>query len=341
MPVAVWAASTAYSVGDVRVSTSIGSTGLSYRCTTAGTSGSSEPDWPRSVGGTANDGSVVWTAISSVYDNLATINPFAVIELFELELMQALHYAPWTANTAHTLSPVISRRATANQASGLVFQVTTAGTTGSSEPSWPGFEGQTVTDGSVVWTAKRPIFRFHNGTASNDYIDIEFGDKVYQALPIEAEGFEYGSGGGSLPRPTLRVSNAFGLFTSYLIDVNSVTTGNDLTGAKVTRIRTLARFLNYRSFGTEEYIEAADGTDLVMENNVTIQLEEKQDPSNPDDTQRFPDEVYFIDRKVIENRQVCEFELASVFDLQGIRIPKRQCLPADFPGIGTFHGSIA
>ena len=161
-------------------------------------------------------------------------------------------------------------------------------------------------------------------------------------MPIQAEGFEYRGGAkGSLPRPTMRVSNLFNTITAILNEVNITTAGNDLAGAKLTRIRTLARFLNYRSFGTEEYIEAADGTDLVMENNVTIQLEEKQDPSNPDDTQRFPDEVYFIDRKVIENRQVCEFELASVFDLQGIRIPKRQCLPADFPGIGTFHGSIA
>ncbi len=338
MPVAIWAATTAYSVGDVRVSTEFGSAGFSYRCTTAGTSGSSEPDWAKTIGGTTPDGNVVWTSISSVYDNIATINPFAVIELFEIEFVQLLHYNAWTAATAHTLSPVVNRRATVNQASGLVFEATTAGTTGSSEPSWPTVEGQTVTDGSVVWTAKKPIFRFHNGTSSNDYVDIKFGQKTYQALPIQAEGFEYGVGtSGSLPRPTLRVSNAFGMFTSYLIDVNSVTTGNDLTGAKVTRIRTLARFLEFYNFGTEEYIEAADGVDLVMEDNVTIQLEEKQDPSYPDDSQRFPDEVFYIDRKVMENREVCEFELASVFDLVGVRIPKRQCLPADFPGIGTFH----
>lgn len=32
------------------------------------------------------------------------------------------------------------------------FYVTTAGTTGSTEPSWPTTEGQTVSDGTVVWT---------------------------------------------------------------------------------------------------------------------------------------------------------------------------------------------
>ncbi len=338
MPVAVWAASTAYSVGDIRVSVEFGSTGLSYRCTTAGTSSSSEPEWPQNVGGTANDGSVVWTAISSVHDDLTGINPFAIVELFEMELTQALHYSPWKASTSYGLSPVIKRRATTNQSSGLIFQATTAGTTGSSEPSWPSVAGQTISDGSVVWTAVKPVFYFHSGTSSNDYADVKFGGNTYQALPIEGDGFEYKAGGqGGLPRPTLRVSNAFGLFTTYLIDVNAVTTGNDLTGAKITRVRTLARFLEYESFGTEEYIEAADGSALIMEDGVSVQLEEKQDPSNPDATQRFPDEIYFIDRKVMENRELIEFELCSAFDLAGVRIPKRQCLPVDFPGIGSFH----
>ena len=45
----------------------------------------------------------------------------------------------------------------------------------------------------------------------------------------------------------------------------------------------------------------------------------------------------FVDRKVTENKDVVEFELCSALDLAGVRIPKRQCLPQDFPGIGTFH----
>jgi phage-related protein len=47
--------------------------------------------------------------------------------------------------------------------------------------------------------------------------------------------------------------------------------------------------------------------------------------------------VYFISRKSSENRQLVEFELAASFDLDGVRIPKRQILPADFPGIGSFY----
>ena len=49
-----------------------------------------------------------------------------------------------------------------------------------------------------------------------------------------------------------------------------------------------------------------------------------------------PLEVFFIDRKAAENRSSVEFELAASFDLQGVRLPKRQILPQDFPGIGSF-----
>lgn len=50
----VWAAASAYSLGDLVV----GATGV-YECTTAGTSGATEPTWPTS--GTVTDGTVVWT----------------------------------------------------------------------------------------------------------------------------------------------------------------------------------------------------------------------------------------------------------------------------------------
>ena len=51
----------------------------------------------------------------------------------------------------------------------------------------------------------------------------------------------------------------------------------------------------------------------------------------------FPKEIYYIDRKTVENRQVVEFELSANFDLDGVRLPKRQVLPGDFPGVGSFY----
>lgn len=55
---AAWVASTAYVVGDIVRPTV--NNGYFYKCTTAGTSGSSEPTWGTTVGGTTSD-TAVWT----------------------------------------------------------------------------------------------------------------------------------------------------------------------------------------------------------------------------------------------------------------------------------------
>jgi len=182
------------------------------------------------------------------------------------------------------------------------------------------------------------VYRWHSGASSNDNADITFGGNAYLRLPIEADGFEYSAGqNSSLPRPTLRVSNLFGTVTSILLEVNETTVGNDLTGAKLTRIRTLARYIDAGNFGANDILATADDLELQLEDGEGIQVENIANPfGTPDSTQRFPDEIYYVDRKSLENRDVVEFELASVFDLAGVKLPKRQVLPSDFPGVGTF-----
>ena len=154
------------------------------------------------------------------------------------------------------------------------------------------------------------IYRFHNGSSLKDNGEIVWAGNTYQRFPIKAEGFAFRQ--GQLPRPTLTVSNALGTITAILLSVNTTTTGNDLTGATVTRIRTLARFL--------------DAVNFPGDINPY---------GTPDNTAEFPQEIYKIDRKSAENREVVQFELASVFDLAGIRAPNRQCTRAEFPSIGT------
>ena len=146
------------------------------------------------------------------------------------------------------------------------------------------------------------IYRFHAGSNMNANGELVWNSNNYQRFPIEVEGFEY-TGTGSLPRPKIKVSNILGTVTAILASVNAANSGNDLTGATLTRIRTMARYIDGANFtgGTNPY-----GT--------------------PDPTAEFPREIYKVARKSSENRQIVEFELAAAFDLVGVRAPKRQCI---------------
>ena len=156
------------------------------------------------------------------------------------------------------------------------------------------------------------IYRFHAGSNLNANGEIVWAGKSYMRFPVIAEGFAFQR--GQLPRPKLSVSNATGLMSSILESVNLVTVGNDLTGATVTRIRTMARFL--------------DAVNFPGNSNPL---------GTPDPTAEFKREIYTVDRKATENREIVEFELAAVFDLAGVRAPKRQCTRSLFPSIGTFN----
>ena len=244
--------------------------------------------------------------------------------------------SPWTAGATKSTGNIVCPT---NGVAGMFFRVTTAGTTGSSEPSWTNIIGESVYDNNIVYEAFSSIFddlskinptsvielftltlktalhgantvyRFHSGTNQVNQ-NIVWAGNSYTRFPIVAEGFAFQR--GQLPRPKLTVSNALGTISAILQSVNTTTAGNDLTGATVTRIRTLARFIDNGNFtGNNPF-----GT--------------------PDPNAEFPREIYSVDRKSAENREVVEFELAAVFDLAGIRVPKRQCTRDLFPAIGTF-----
>ena len=156
------------------------------------------------------------------------------------------------------------------------------------------------------------IYRFHAGSNLNANGEIIFAGNSYLRFPIEATGFAYQR--GQLPRPKVTISNATGLISSILVSVNQVTAGNDLTGATFTRIRTMARFL--------------DAVNFPGNSNPL---------GTPDPTAEFKRQIFIVDRKSAENREVVEFELAASTDMAGVRAPKRQCTRALFPSIGTFN----
>jgi len=144
------------------------------------------------------------------------------------------------------------------------------------------------------------IWRFHNGTSTNNSGEVVWNGNTYMRYPVECEGFEY-TGKGTLPQPKLRISNIMGTVTALLLTANATTPGNDLIGAKLTRIRTLAKYLDAANFPGDV--------------NPTA-----------DPTVEFPREVYFLSQKSAENRDVVEFTCSASFDLQGVNAPKRQCI---------------
>lgn len=137
------------------------------------------------------------------------------------------------------------------------------------------------------------VLYFHPGR-NQLMADIVWNGQAYVAFPIQAEGFE-ASGNGKMPRPVVRVANVTGLISAVLRDMD------DLIGCKVTRRRTLGKYL--------------DAVNFPGGVNPTA-----------DPTQEFPREVWFIDRKSVESRMVIEFELAAAWDCQGVLLPRRQAI---------------
>jgi len=298
------------------------------------------------------------------------------------------------------------------------------------------------------------IYRFHSGANMNANGEVIWAGNSYLRFPIECTGFEFGSR-GTLPRPTITVSNILGTITAIMQDINTTTVGNDLNGAKFIRIRTLARFLDAANFApvttssttTTTIADPADaetvtytvtvqnvgGVNIFLLNGVnnpvitmkrgSTYIFDQSDSSNsghplrikqnsgasystgvtvagtqgsagssvtfqppypdapsdlryyctvhgnamgntitmndpntttsnvttstttqanpfgtPDPTAEFPREIFFLDRKVTENRNVVTWEAQSALDLINVKLPKRIATRDIFPAIGAFVG---
>ena len=86
-----------------------------------------------------------------------------------------------------------------------------------------------------------------------------------------------------------------------------------LIHTKFIRIRTLAEFLDAGNFENDKNIF---GT--------------------PDPNQELPQEIYFLNKKLFENRSVVSYEMVSALDLVNVKLPKRIVTRKDFPGVGGF-----
>ena len=148
------------------------------------------------------------------------------------------------------------------------------------------------------------VFRFHPGvnTLGNDVV---WQGNTYTRWPMIATGYEL-SGKGVLPRPNIRVANIDGTISQLCKEYA------DMVGAKITRLRTLAKYLD------------------------AVNFEGGVNPS-ADPEASYPNEVYFINRKVDQNRVFIAFELTAAWDVTGVQLPRGQIVQNSCPWL--YRGS--
>ncbi len=127
------------------------------------------------------------------------------------------------------------------------------------------------------------IFYFTN-QLKEDGTKVQWKGNIYEPLPIISAGYDKNTN-GQIAQPTLTVANVLGTFTQV------VASYDDLVGAKVTRRRTLQKYL--------------DGE------------------SQADPLQEFPVDIFYIERKTQETALTITWQLSSILDLEGVRLPRR------------------
>jgi len=137
------------------------------------------------------------------------------------------------------------------------------------------------------------FFRFCNWVQT-DGSSLSYAGITYQPIPVALKGMEV-KGDGTPPNPSVTVSNIGLDFTALAND------WNDLIGAKFIRRRVLRRHLD--------------------------------DGSNPNSSEHWPDEIWFIEQKSEEDKITVTFQLASAFDLDGVALPRRRALRSTCPWI--------
>jgi len=117
-----------------------------------------------------------------------------------------------------------------------------------------------------------------------DGTKVQWKGNVYEPFSIISAGYDRNTN-GQIARPTLTVANVLGTFTQV------VRSFDDLVGGKITRRRTLQKYL--------------DGSPQA------------------DTLQEFPIDIFYIERKTQETAASITWQLSSVLDLEGVKLPRR------------------
>ena len=177
---------------------------------------------------------------------------------------------------------------------------------------------------------KENILRFHNNIkVFNSYIIWQ--GKTFFPAPIIAEGFEITSR-GVLPSPTLSLTSQTEEGIEALSIIRRVIRKyGDIVGAKVTRIRTFAKFLDKNNFSD---ISSPDSQRGIYASNFPEEYE-------PDPYAELPRDVFFVERKASEDKTSITYELSSSLDVEGVKLPRRVVTASKcgftYRGCGCFY----
>jgi len=181
------------------------------------------------------------------------------------------------------------------------------------------------------------ILRFHNSiNVFNSF--LKWQGLTYYPAPIQGEGFETSSR-GTLPTPTLTIATQGSQKDLMGLLRHQIRKFGDVVGAKVTRIRTFAKYLdvdNFLAVNSEGKVSPNALQDMAAENLGEIPV-----GFEPDPYAELPRDVYYIERKESENKSILRYQLSSNLDLEGIKIPKRIILANrcmfDYRGPGCWY----
>lgn len=124
---------------------------------------------------------------------------------------------------------------------------------------------------------------------------VQFGGITWYSIPIQTTGWDFTST-GSPPKPTLTIANVGKTLLAVTISLH------DLVGGVVTRYQTYEKFLD---------------------TGIT-----------PDGSKFKGPDVYVIEQKTGHNQVAIQWQLTSILDRMGMKLPRRQILKdKGFPGV--------
>lgn len=178
-----------------------------------------------------------------------------------------------------------------------------------------GFERGVISQNEINYQ-NNTIFRFHNNVKLT-HSSIFWRGQEYVAAPIIAEDFEVKLR-GTLPTPTLTITVSDDGIPALSQLKDRLLQLGDLVGAKVTRIKTFAKFIDAVNFYNQI----------------------PPDGFSPNPNAVFPSDIYYIDSKSHEDKSSIQFILGSMLDVQGQKLPGRLVNANSCPHQYRGHGCL-